>query len=218
MANLNETHYQKEYYDNNKIKRKEYREKNMERDKEYQKKYRENNKEKQKKYHEKYCELNKEKQQTYFKEYYKKNRDKKKEYLKEYRKNNKEKILAKVYSYRNNRKKIDPLFKLMSNIKTMISKIISNKGYIKKDKTEQILGCSINEFKKYLESLWEPWMTWDNYGKYEKDKFNTGWDVDHIIPTSSAKTEVELYNLNHYTNLQPLCSKINRDIKRNFTS
>jgi len=35
-----------------------------------------------------------------------------------------------------------------------------------------------------------------------------------IIPVSSAKTEEELLLLNHYTNLQPLCSKINRDIKK----
>jgi len=28
-----------------------------------------------------------------------------------------------------------------------------------------------------------------------------------------AKKEVDVINLNHYTNLQPLCSKINRDLK-----
>jgi len=30
---------------------------------------------------------------------------------------------------------------------------------------------------------------------------------------STAKKEVDVINLNHYTNLQPLCSKINRDLK-----
>lgn len=56
-------------------------------------------------------------------------------------------------------------------------------------------------------------MSWDNYGKYNGE-FNFGWDFDHIIPVSSAKTIEEVYKLNHYTNFQPLCSKINRDIKR----
>lgn len=56
-------------------------------------------------------------------------------------------------------------------------------------------------------------MTWNNYGLYNSE-FNYGWDIDHIIPLSSAKNEEEVLKLNHYTNLQPLCSKINRDIKK----
>ena len=57
-------------------------------------------------------------------------------------------------------------------------------------------------------------MNWENKGLYNGD-LNYGWDIDHIIPISSAFTEVEILKLNHYTNLQPLCSKINRDIKKN---
>jgi len=57
-------------------------------------------------------------------------------------------------------------------------------------------------------------MNWDNQGLYSKNRFNIGWDLDHIIPISSAKTEEDVIRLNHYTNFQPLCSKINRDIKR----
>ena len=56
-------------------------------------------------------------------------------------------------------------------------------------------------------------MTWDNYGLYNgAEKY--GWDIDHIIPISNAVNEEEIVKLNHYTNMQPLCSKINRDIKR----
>ena len=39
-------------------------------------------------------------------------------------------------------------------------------------------------------------------------------DIDHIIPISTAKTEEEIIKLNHYSNLQPLCSYTNRVIKR----
>lgn len=44
---------------------------------------------------------------------------------------------------------------------------------------------------------------------------NKSWDIDHIIPIDSAINEVDIIRLNHYTNLQPLCSYMNRYIKRN---
>jgi len=61
-------------------------------------------------------------------------------------------------------------------------------------------------------------MTWDNYVKYNGE-FRYGCDIDHIIPISSVKissvkNKKEIININHYTNLQPLCSKINREIKK----
>jgi hypothetical protein len=74
-------------------------------------------------------------------------------------------------------------------------------------------GCSYEEFKIYLESKFEQWMTWENRGLYNGE-LNYGWDIDHIIPVSMANIEEELIKLNHYTNLQPLCSKVNRDIKK----
>lgn len=85
-------------------------------------------------------------------------------------------------------------------------------GFKKTVKTVEILGCSFEEFKEHLESKFETWMSWENYGKYNGE-LNYGWDIDHIIPLCSAKKEVDVINLNHYTNLQPLCSKINRDLK-----
>ncbi len=57
-------------------------------------------------------------------------------------------------------------------------------------------------------------MTWVNYGRYNGE-LDFGWDIDHIIPISSATTEEEVLKLNHYKNLQPMCSKMNRDIKKN---
>ena len=56
-------------------------------------------------------------------------------------------------------------------------------------------------------------MSWVNKGLYNGQP-NFGWDIDHIVPISKADSEIELIKLNHYTNLQPLCSYINRDIKR----
>lgn len=89
----------------------------------------------------------------------------------------------------------------------------NNTSYRKDSNTINILGCNYEEFKSYIESKFENWMSWNNYGKYNGE-FNHGWDFDHIIPINSAKTVEEVYKLNHYTNFQPLCSKVNRDIKR----
>lgn len=55
-------------------------------------------------------------------------------------------------------------------------------------------------------------MNWNNRGLYN-GKLNYGWDIDHIVPISTAKTEEELLKLNHYSNLQPLCSYTNRILK-----
>jgi len=40
-----------------------------------------------------------------------------------------------------------------------------------------------NEFIKHIESLWEPWMNWDNHGKASKERRT--WNIDHIIPKSN---------------------------------
>lgn len=53
-----------------------------------------------------------------------------------------------------------------------------------------------------LESQFESWMSWENNGMYVKDLAT--WQIDHIIPISSAKTEEEVIKLNHYTNFRPL--------------
>ena len=87
----------------------------------------------------------------------------------------------------------------------------------KNSKTESIIGCSISEFMLYIESKFEPWMTFENRGLYNGE-FDYGWDIDHIVPISTANTEDDVVRLNHYSNLQPLCSKINRDIKRDCLS
>lgn len=138
----------------------------------------------------------------------------------EYNKNNKGKIReynnkTKKHrlNYYNNRYKNDNLYKLKSIIRSRINESLKKKGYDKNNKTIVILGCTYQEFKLYLESKFESWMTWENQGLYNGE-LNYGWDIDHIIPISSAKNEEEILKLNYFSNLQPLCSKVNRDIKR----
>lgn len=134
-------------------------------------------------------------------------------YIKIYRNQNLEYLQKYRTEYENNKRKKDPLYKLTSNIRSSIKYHLSKKEYLKDSKTQDILGCSFIDFKKYLESKFDIWMNWDNYGLYNGE-LNFGWDIDHIVPISTAKTKEEIIKLNHYENLQPLCSKINRYIKR----
>ena len=109
--------------------------------------------------------------------------------------------------YNKERRIKDPLFKLYDCIQTSIYSSFKHEGIKKSKRTEQILGCTIEEFKIYIENQFEDWMSWSNYGIYIKDQFNQGWDLDHRIAVSSATTEADLLSLNHYSNFQPLCSK-----------
>lgn len=145
--------------------------------------------------------------------YREENRNIIREKIKKYNIENRNIISKKHNIYIKNRFNIDSLFKLTFNIRTLIRNSFYHNGYTKKSRTQEILGCSFEEFKIYLESKFESWMTWKNRGLYNGD-LNCGWDIDHKIPLSSATTEEELIELNHYTNLQPLCSYINRNIKR----
>jgi len=45
------------------------------------------------------------------------------------------------------------------------------------------LPYTAEELKEHLEKQFEPWMNWDNWGKYEKDRKT--WQIDHIKPQSS---------------------------------
>lgn len=155
---------------------------------------------------------NSDKIKEYNRDYQIENRKILSEKAKEYYKNNKDILYIKHKEYVNNKLKNDELFRLKHYMRSMIRKKIKQFGYTKKSKTNEILGCSFEEFKTYLESKFETWMNWDNHGLYNGE-LNYGWDIDHTIPLSSAKTEEDIIRLNHYTNLKPLCSYINRVVK-----
>lgn len=140
------------------------------------------------------------------KESYNSNREKKLEYQKEYASLNKEKISAYKMEYQRNRRLSDPVYKLKYVVGRLIRNSLKCKGLSKNKRSKEILGCSIEFFKVYIEERFIDDMSWDNYGTY--------WDIDHKIPLATAITEEDVLKLNHYTNLQPLDSYINRNIKR----
>lgn len=196
---------------------KSYKEANKEYTKANDKRYRDSNKNKvklsQKEYTDKYRENN---GISYNSKYYKENVDKHKQYHKDYFSKNKVHVLKRMSNWVKSKKQSDPLFRLKLSTRSFIKSSFNRGNANKNDRTETIIGCTIEEFKIYLESKFESWMSWDNYGIYNHT-FSYGWDLDHIIPLCTAKSEEDIIKLNHYTNIQPLCSHINRDIKRGRT-
>jgi len=153
--------------------------------------YRDSHKEEYKNYQKSFYLDNKEKLIEKTKIWLENNKEKRINWLKE----NKDKINKKSNKYQKERKKIDPLFKLRTNISSLILMSIKRQGYLKKSKTYKYLGCTFDEFKIHIEKQFTKGMNWNNQGE---------WHLDHIYPVSLAKDEEELIRLNHYTNFQPL--------------
>ena len=168
------------------IKSKEYRDNNVEILKDKKKVYYENNKE----------EINKKSS-----EYCKENRGRRNELAKINYNNNIEENREKKNNYIKEKMLNDKLFKLSFSIRSLIRNALK-RGFTEKSKrTTEILGCSFEEFKIHLESMFCENMNWDNQGIY--------WHMDHIKPISLASTKEEVYELNNYTNFQPLYWKDN---------
>lgn len=129
--------------------------------------------------------------------YGKRNRTKRSYSTKLLREKNIEKHREYMREYRKERKKTDVLFRFHNQIRNDLRACFKRAKFTKSEKFETLLGITILEFKAYLETKFEPGMSWENWGM-------NGWHLDHIIPKSSASTKEELEKLWHYTNLQPL--------------
>lgn len=140
---------------------------------------------------------------------YQLNKENKKASVKLYKENNTEKIRVKNAEYRKKRKKTDTIYKFKETIRKIILNAFKNKRLTKTTKTTNILGCDLIFFITHIENQFDEWMNWSNRGSSKIPK--TKWEIDHVIPLSTAITEDDVIRLNHYTNLRPLCSKENRD-------
>jgi hypothetical protein len=110
---------------------------------------------------------------------------------KRYTEKNKEKLKLK-------RQNID--YRLRSSLRSRILNFLKSVNTKKTNKTLEIVGCTPQFLKEYLEKQFTHGMSWSNYGE---------WHIDHIIPLSSTKNKEEIYKLCHYSNLQPLWAKDN---------
>jgi hypothetical protein len=207
--------YSKNYSKNNRKIRneiqKKWRDENQEKIKNYRKKYYNENPDKFIKISVEYRKKNPEKVKKTLKKYYYNNleyhkkriklwSEKNKEHRKKYQKLWKNTNKKNITEYKLNRYKNDPLYRLTINCRSRINSFLKTKNMTKNNKTFEIVGCEPKELKMYLEKQFKNGMTWKNRNE---------WHIDHIIPLSSAKTEKNVINLCHFTNLQPLWVKEN---------
>lgn len=122
-----------------------------------------------------------------------KNREKTLAWQRAWRKNNK----GHIRKYANERYASNPEARLASLMRSRVNKLIKRSRTKKINKTMEIIGLSLKDLKSYIESLWQPGMSWEN---------RTMWHIDHIKPCSSFDlTDPEQQKICfHYTNLQPL--------------
>lgn len=129
-----------------------------------------------------------------------KNKEKNSEYNKQYFEKNKENLRLKRNEHIKKRRKIDPIFVLVQRERIRIYEVL--KGKRKAARTENLLGCSYDQFKLYIEGLFTEGMGWHNMGL---------WHIDHIRPLASfdlsdANQQKQAF---HYSNQQPLWAKEN---------
>lgn len=162
--------------------------------------------EKRKKYLKRYEKENKEKIKETKRLYYLKIKEEKWKKFKQRMENDltfKEKHLKNIVERNKKRRKNDINYKLKTILRGRIYHAINDNN--KFDKTIEILGCSIQDFKLYLESKFLPGMSWNNYGLWRKGQPMT-WHIDHIIPCSAfdLSKEEEQKKCFHWSNMRPL--------------
>jgi hypothetical protein len=101
------------------------------------------------------------------------------------------------YEYTKKRRRNDPNFKIALALRGRVCVAMASKT--KRGSAIKDLGCSVNDFRMYIESKFAPGMTWENYGY-------RGWHFDHIRPLSSFDlTDIDQFKMAvHFSNLQPL--------------
>jgi hypothetical protein len=172
--------------------------------------YRDANKERINAHNRAYVSRNKEKEAARCKLYADKNKDKKAEYCKAWYSANKARITKRQMAYNKMRRESDPIFKLSEIVRVLVCTAMRRKGYSKKTKTYEIIGCSFAELNRHLIA-----SARRNYG----GKFfpKRPYHIDHIQPLATAKTEEEVLKLNHYSNLQYLYPRDNLRKSDKFT-
>jgi len=195
---------------------KQYRKSHKEEIQEQKKQYRLKNKETINEYNKQYQLKNKEYFKIHAKQYYFENKEIIKEQKKQYYTENK----AKRNEHFKNKRLNNLFFRLRSLLSCQVNKALK-KNYATKNNVSclKVFPFTLIELQIHLENQFEPWMSWDNYGKYSAKTWNDNdpttwkWNIDHIIPQSDLPyMSMEDENFKKcwsLDNLRPLSAKQN---------
>ena len=195
--------YRKKYYKEHRdeaIKNSlEYCKNNKEKVKIYLKAYNEENKEALKEKKKQYHASNKEIINKGRKKFREDNKEKIKKQRKQYSKNNKEKIRETNLKYYKKLRK-NPIYRANRSISRGIYRsLLSMKLSKNRRHWEDLVSYTFQDLKEHLEGLFQPGMTWANYGT---------WHIDHKTPKSFFKfkstNDTEFKYCWSLDNLQPL--------------
>ena len=91
----------------------------------------------------------------------------------------------------------DPVYRLRMNLRNRLNNAIRRKQ--KGGSAVHDLGCSVAILKTYLESQFQPGMTWKNWSRH-------GWNIHHkqALETFDLADPKQFKQAVHYTNLQPM--------------
>lgn len=176
---------------------------------EWQRKYYQKNRQRFLRLAKEYREANKEKIARDHKKYVERNKDRLDEYHKNYREKNRKLIVKKQGAYQKRRYAEDPKFCLVVRMRALVRNALKKKGATKSKRTVETLGCTPEFFREHIERQFLKGMSWDN-----RDQ----WQLDHIIPISTAETEEDVYALSHFTNIRPMWADDNKEKSGKITT
>jgi hypothetical protein len=146
------------------------------------------------------------------KDYHKRRYRERKEAIVAYNKkyNKKEEIIQRRKERNRTRWKTDLNFKIAGILRDRLHKGLKSKGIRKTISAVKLIGCTIEQLKKHIESQFLLGMSWKNY------RHDT-WHIDHIKPcnTFDLTDPIQQRQCFHYTNLRPLWAKDNLSRPKN---
>lgn len=140
-------------------------------------------------------ELNRERRSQTIKMWGDKNKTRRSDSGKQHYQANKTQIHERMKLYRRTRRTVDFVYAALMLARRTIQGSLRRKGFTKRSKTADLLGCDWATFELHLSSKFADGMSWANRSE---------WHIDHVTPLATAQNIEDVERLCHYTNLQPL--------------